>query len=85
MLEGKAMIDLRFLENCDADGRCVKVCPTRVVSLSQTPADGNDVPATAKASQAVVAPGIGGMQIPVGNPLPGAGASKGVSLSVLPR
>ena len=32
-VEGKAMIDLRKLDQCDTDGECVDVCPTDVVSL----------------------------------------------------
>lgn len=41
-VQGKAMIDLTRLNQCDLDGQCVSVCPTNVVSLSITPA----VPAT---------------------------------------
>jgi ferredoxin len=33
MVDGKALIDLRHLNNCDMDGTCVEVCPTDVVSL----------------------------------------------------
>ena len=33
MVDGKAMVDLRHLNSCDLDGRCVDVCPTNVVNL----------------------------------------------------
>jgi oligosaccharide amylase len=33
MVDGKALVDLRRLDDCDLDGTCVKVCPTNVVSL----------------------------------------------------
>jgi oligosaccharide amylase len=33
MVDGKAMVDLRHLNDCDLDGHCVEVCPTNVVSL----------------------------------------------------
>jgi ferredoxin len=33
MLDGKALVDLRHLNDCDLDGECVEVCPTDVVSL----------------------------------------------------
>lgn len=32
-VDGKALIDLRTLDQCDLDGQCVDVCPTDVVSL----------------------------------------------------
>jgi oligosaccharide amylase len=34
MVDGKALIDLRQLNECDLDGECVEVCPTNVVTLS---------------------------------------------------
>jgi glucoamylase len=37
MLDGKALVDLRNLNQCDLDGECVKVCPTNVVSLNVVP------------------------------------------------
>jgi oligosaccharide amylase len=37
MVDSKAMIDLRNLDQCDLDGRCVDVCPTDVISIQ--PAD----------------------------------------------
>jgi oligosaccharide amylase len=37
MLDGKALIDLTQINNCDLDGECVKVCPTDVVSLAVQP------------------------------------------------
>ena len=37
MLDGKALVDLRHLNECDLDGECVKVCPTNVVSLKVVP------------------------------------------------
>jgi glucoamylase len=37
MLDGKAMVDLRHLDQCDLDGECVEVCPTDVVSLFVEP------------------------------------------------
>ncbi|MGN6625252.1 MAG: glycoside hydrolase family 15 protein [Tepidisphaeraceae bacterium] len=33
-VDGKAMIDLRKLNQCDMDGECVDVCPTDVVTLA---------------------------------------------------
>jgi glucoamylase len=33
MIDGKALVDLRYLSQCDLDGHCVEVCPTDVVSL----------------------------------------------------
>ena len=33
MVDGKALIDLRMLNQCDMDGECVEVCPTDVVTL----------------------------------------------------
>jgi NAD-dependent dihydropyrimidine dehydrogenase PreA subunit len=33
MIDGKALIDLRHINQCDLDGECVEVCPTDVVSL----------------------------------------------------
>jgi len=33
MIDGKAMIDLRHLNQCDLNGQCVEVCPTDVVTL----------------------------------------------------
>ena len=50
MLDGKAMIDLRNLDECDADGRCVQVCPTRVVSLTSRRAGGRRRAASAARS-----------------------------------
>jgi ferredoxin len=39
MLDGKALVDLRHLNNCDLDGECVEVCPTDVVSLFIEPVE----------------------------------------------
>jgi len=39
MIDGKALIDLRQLNQCDLDGKCVEVCPTDVVTLLVQPAD----------------------------------------------
>jgi glucoamylase len=39
MVDGKALIDLRQLNNCDLDGECVEVCPTDVVTLRIQSAD----------------------------------------------
>ena len=39
MIDGKALIDLRQLNQCDLDGRCVEVCPTSVITLHVRPAD----------------------------------------------
>ena len=39
MVDGKALVDLRHLNDCDLDGECVKVCPTNVVSLKVEPLD----------------------------------------------
>jgi ferredoxin len=33
------MVDLRKLNQCDLDGKCVDVCPTKVVSLRIEPID----------------------------------------------
>jgi glucoamylase len=37
MVDGKAVIDLRLLNQCDLDGECVEVCPTDVVMLRVIP------------------------------------------------
>jgi ferredoxin len=34
MIDGKALVDLRNLNQCDLDGECVEVCPTKVVTLN---------------------------------------------------
>jgi oligosaccharide amylase len=39
MIDGKALIDLRYLNKCDLDGECVEVCPTDVVSLKIQPGE----------------------------------------------
>ena len=39
MVDGKALIDLRNLNQCDLDGQCVDVCPTDVVSLLIQPVE----------------------------------------------
>jgi glucoamylase len=39
MVDNKAMVDLRNLNQCDLDGECVSVCPTSVVSLEVLPLD----------------------------------------------
>ena len=39
MVDGKAMVDLRNLNQCDMDGECVEVCPTNVVELLIQPMD----------------------------------------------
>jgi ferredoxin len=39
MVDGKALIDLRQLNQCDMDGECVEVCPTDVVTLLVQPAE----------------------------------------------
>jgi glucoamylase len=44
MVDGKALVDLRYLNKCDMDGECVEVCPTDVVSLVIQPADGEATP-----------------------------------------
>jgi len=41
MVDGKAQVDLRYLNRCDLDGECVEVCPTDVVSLLIEPAEPN--------------------------------------------
>jgi GH15 family glucan-1,4-alpha-glucosidase/ferredoxin len=41
MIDGKAYVDLRYLNKCDLDGECVEVCPTDVVSLFVEPAEQN--------------------------------------------
>lgn len=47
MVDGKALIDLRQLNQCDLDGHCVEVCPTDVVSLLVQPGEpaGDSAPA----------------------------------------
>ena len=40
MVDGKALIDLRHLNQCDMDGTCVEVCPTDVVTLLIQPVEG---------------------------------------------
>ena len=37
MIDGKALVDLRQLNQCDLDGECVDVCPTKVVTLKIFP------------------------------------------------
>ena len=44
MVDGKALVDLRYLNKCDMDGECVEVCPTDVVSLVIQPAGGEATP-----------------------------------------
>jgi ferredoxin len=39
MVDGKALIDLRHLNQCDMDGTCVEVCPTDVVTLLIQPTE----------------------------------------------
>lgn len=39
MVDGKALIDLRQLNQCDMDGECVAVCPTSVLSLEVMPVE----------------------------------------------
>jgi ferredoxin len=39
MVDGKALIDLRQLDQCDLDAHCVDVCPTNVVMLKVEPAE----------------------------------------------
>jgi ferredoxin len=39
MIDGKALVDLRHLDQCDLDGECVEVCPTDVVSLFIEPVE----------------------------------------------
>jgi ferredoxin len=39
MVDGKALIDLRHLNQCDMDGECVEVCPTDVVTLLVQPVE----------------------------------------------
>jgi oligosaccharide amylase len=50
MVDGKAQIDLRYLNKCDLDGECVEVCPTDVVTLRLQPVESegaaNTVPVT---------------------------------------
>jgi ferredoxin len=42
MVDSKALIDLRNLNQCDMDGECVEVCPTDVVSLVIQPGEPAD-------------------------------------------
>jgi oligosaccharide amylase len=46
-VDGKAMIDLRKLNQCDLDGECVDVCPTDVVTLVREGADTPPLPLVA--------------------------------------
>jgi ferredoxin len=57
MVDGKALIDLRHLNNCDMDGTCVEVCPTDVVTLLLQPVE---TPPAAK------------MPLPLATPVPAA-------------
>lgn len=50
MVDQKALVDLRNLDQCDMDGTCVKVCPTNVVAISVVPEDPAATPAPAAAS-----------------------------------
>ncbi len=45
MVDGKALIDLRHLNQCDMDGTCVEVCPTDVVTLLLQPVEAPPIPA----------------------------------------
>jgi oligosaccharide amylase len=46
MVDGKAQIDLRYLNKCDLDGECVEVCPTDVVTLRLQPVEAEGAPST---------------------------------------
>jgi NAD-dependent dihydropyrimidine dehydrogenase PreA subunit len=37
MVDGKALVDTRNLNQCDLKGQCVEVCPTNVVSITIQP------------------------------------------------
>lgn len=41
-VDGKAMIDLQRLHDCDLNGECVRTCPTQVVQLRIEPLDSNE-------------------------------------------
>ncbi|HEY7118196.1 MAG TPA: 4Fe-4S binding protein, partial [Tepidisphaeraceae bacterium] len=49
MVDGKALIDLRHLNQCDLDGTCVEVCPTDVVTLLIQPVETPVAPKSAAA------------------------------------
>ena len=44
MVEGKALVDTRKVNDCDLKGECVEVCPTNVVSINIKPAEEGDLP-----------------------------------------
>lgn len=52
MVDGKALIDLRHLNNCDMDGTCVEVCPTDVVTLLIQPVEQPNTAPTPKGEEA---------------------------------
>ena len=57
MIDGKAMVDLRNLNQCDLDGECVEVCPTDVVSLFVEPVERSaSAPAMPSAPQPIAPP-----------------------------
>ena len=56
MVDGKALIDLRNLNQCDLDGHCVEVCPTDVVTLLVQPAESAPAESPADAASARAAP-----------------------------
>ncbi len=44
MVDGKALINLERIGECDLDGECVEVCPTKVVGLTVVPAAVSESP-----------------------------------------
>jgi oligosaccharide amylase len=56
MVDGKALIDLRQLNQCDMDGTCVEVCPTDVVTLLIQPSEQPKAPPDAGKPAAVATP-----------------------------
>jgi ferredoxin len=41
-VDGKAMVDLQRLHECDLNGECVRTCPTQVVQLRIEPLNATD-------------------------------------------
>jgi oligosaccharide amylase len=56
MVDGKAMIDLRHVDQCDMDGHCVEICPTDVVSLLMQPAAQSPVQSPSPANAPAIRP-----------------------------
>jgi oligosaccharide amylase len=45
-VDGKAMINLQTVDQCDLDGECVRVCPTRAVTIHTSPVETDSMSST---------------------------------------